>query len=352
VRRFRLSEIAQRIEAVIEGPGDPEIVGVSGIREAGEGHITFLAHPRYMIYAASTRAAAIIVSKSYSGGTGRPLLRTEDPYLGFLKVLKLFGSDRPATKPGVDPTAILRPGVRLGRDVAIGPHVVVEENAVLGDRVVLMAGTFVGQDAVLGDDTFVYPNAVIRERCRLGRRVMLHPGSVVGSDGFGYVRNGETHHKIPQVGIVVIEDDVEIGANVTIDRATTGATHIKAGAKIDNLVQIAHNVVIEENALLCAQVGISGSTEVGRNVVLGGQAGLVGHIKIGDDAMVGAQAGVTKSVPAHTRVSGYPATEHDQALRIQAHTRKLPELTQAIKDLKARIEQLEKELEREKARVL
>jgi UDP-3-O-[3-hydroxymyristoyl] glucosamine N-acyltransferase len=352
VTSFRLSEIAATIGAILEGEGDPEITGVAGIREALPGQITFLANPRYRSYAPETRASAMIVSADYIPEGSCRLLRADDPYMAYLKVLRLFGADRPRVAPGIHPTAVIGEDVRMGAHVSIGAHAVIEAGATLGDRVTLMPGLFIGSGVTIGDDTFMYPNVTIRENCRIGRNVTIHSGAVIGSDGFGYAREGETLRKIPQLGTVIVEDDVEIGANVTIDRATTGATHIGAGVRIDNLVQIAHNVTIGENSVICAQVGISGSTEIGRNVTLAGQAGVVGHIKIGEGAQVGAQAGVTKSEPAGVRVSGYPATEHDQALRIQAHTRKLPELTQAVKDLRQKLAELERELEKAREQVL
>jgi UDP-3-O-[3-hydroxymyristoyl] glucosamine N-acyltransferase len=236
--------------------------------------------------------------------------------------------------------------------VTLEAHVVVESGARIGRGAVLMPGVFVGACAELGEETFLYPGVVIREGCRLGRRVVVHANSVIGADGFGYVRDAHRHLKVPQVGTVEIGDDVEIGANVTIDRATTGVTRIGEGVKIDNLVQIAHNVTIGDHTIVCAQVGISGSTEIGRDVTLAGQAGVTGHIKIGDRVMVGGQAGVTKSVPADARVSGYPAAEHEQALRLQAHTRRLPELSQLVRELRARLDLVERELEKEREKVL
>jgi UDP-3-O-[3-hydroxymyristoyl] glucosamine N-acyltransferase len=206
-----------------------------------------------------------------------------------------------------------------------------------------MAGTFIGEDVRIGRECQIYPNVTIREGSRIGDRVILQPGSVIGADGFGFAKDGQTHHKVPQIGRVIIEDDVEIGANSTIDRATTGETRVKRGSKIDNLVQIAHNVVIGENSILAAQVGIAGSTELGRNVVLAGQAGLVGHITIGDGAMVGAQGGVTKSVPPDTAVSGYPAREHKKARRLWAYNNRLPDLFERVKEMERRIRELEEE---------
>lgn len=358
---------------------DPVISGVSGIREALDGQISFLASRRYQSYAAHTRATALIVGPDFvptlgngngveangsethgaethgadSAGHGpRFYLRVENAYMGFVQTLRLFGGDRPARPLGVDPTAVVAADAVLGAEVSVGPHVVIEAGARIGDRTVIMPGCFIGAQVTLGDDVTLWPNVTIREGVRVGNRVIIHPGAVLGSDGFGFAQEGGTHHKIPQLGTVVIEDDVEIGANSTVDRATTGVTLVGRGVKIDNLVQVGHNVVIGPHALVCAQVGISGSTEIGQHVVLAGQAGLVGHITVGDGAVVGAQAGVTKNVPANTRVSGYPAMEHETALRVEAHTRRLPELSRELKELRGRLARLEREIEKERERVL
>jgi UDP-3-O-[3-hydroxymyristoyl] glucosamine N-acyltransferase len=213
--------------------------------------------------------------------------------------------------------------------------------SVIGDGTTILCGTFVGEDVVIGDGCLVYPGVTIREGSRIGSRVILQPGVVIGSDGFGYAPRGGVHHKIPQIGRVVIEDDVEIGANSCVDRATTGETRIGRGTKIDNLVQIAHNVVLGEHTVVAAQTGVSGSTEVGRGVVFGGQAGVTGHIRIGDGATVAARAGVTKDVPAGTTVSGYPAREHGEARRLVGHTSMLPELFKRVRELERRIRELE-----------
>jgi UDP-3-O-[3-hydroxymyristoyl] glucosamine N-acyltransferase len=357
VPTLRLSEIARAIDGTLEGDRDPVITGVSGIREAEAGQVSFLAHPRYAPYVSLTKATALIVGPEGLPGeaesAGAPLLvRVENPYHGFLKALTLFGGDRRAVEPGIHPSAVVAEGVLLGSDVSIGAHVVLERGVVLGDRVALLPGVFVGEDAVLGNDCFLWPNVVVRERCRLGRRVVVHAGSVIGSDGFGYVRDGERQLKVPQVGIVDVGDDVEIGAGVTIDRATTGATTIGEGVKIDNLVQVAHNVTIGPHSVVCAQVGISGSARIGEAVTIGGQAGIIGHIYVGDRVVVAGKSGVTKSVPPDTRVSGYPAEAHEQALRAQAHARRLPDLVREVRDLKSRLEALERELEKERERAL
>jgi len=276
-----LGEIAQRIDGELVGDASIEIKGVSGIREAEQGDVTFLANPRYEPYLRTTRASAVIMSKN-SLETNRPVIYNDNPYLAFLKVVKIFWPTRDDFPRGIHPKAVIGRNVHLGKDASVGPYVVIADEAEIGDRATLLAGSYVGERSKIGEGCLIYPNVSIREDVFIGKRVIIHCGAVVGSDGFGFAKDGDGYQKIPQVGNVVIEDDVEIGANVCIDRSTTGTTHIGRGTKIDNLVQIAHNVVIGQNSIIVAQVGISGSTELGNNVTLAGQAGIVGHIQIGD----------------------------------------------------------------------
>jgi len=338
---YTLEKLAGVVGGEVLGDGGVEISGVAGIREAVRGQITFLANPKYESYLSSTSASAVIASNG--GGFEGPMIRVENPYLAFLKVVRLFAEDpREVYSRGVHPAAIVHESVSLGDDVSIGAYAVVGRGSVIGSGATILPHVCIDRDARLGADCLVYPHVTIRERCVIGDRVIIHSGAVIGSDGFGYARDGEEHHKIPQIGIVRVEDDVEIGANTTIDRATTGVTLIGRGSKIDNLVQIAHNVIIGENTVLAAQVGISGSTELGKNVVLAGQAGLVGHIHIGEGSKVGAQGGVTKDIPPHTEVSGYPAREHSMARKICAATTRLPDLLKDFRSLQQRVEALEK----------
>jgi len=327
--------------------GDPDVVieGVAGIREAEKGQITFLANPKYESFLDSTRASAVIANRG--GNQSTPIIKVSNPYLAFLKIVTLFSeSTLERYERDVHPTAVIDGSVSIGKDVAVGAYAVVEAGAVIADRATILPHVCICKEARIGEDCLIFPHVTIRERCEIGDRTIIHSGAVIGSDGFGYAKEGETHHKIPQIGIVRIEEDVEIGANSTIDRATTGVTLIKKGSKLDNLVQIAHNVVIGENSILAAQVGVSGSTELGRNVVLAGQAGLVGHISIGEGARVGAQGGVTKSIPPHTSVSGYPAREHGLARKIYAAMARLPHMLKEFRKLKERVERLEKGPER------
>jgi UDP-3-O-[3-hydroxymyristoyl] glucosamine N-acyltransferase len=244
----------------------------------------------------------------------------------------------------VHPNAVIGKNVSLGKDVAIGPYAVVADNVSIGEKTVIYSGCYIGHHTKIGSETLIYPNVSIRERTTIGSRVIIHSGTVVGSDGFGFATIKGMHHKIPQIGTVVIEDEVEIGANVTIDRARFDKTFIGKGTKIDNLVQIAHNVAIGENSIVVAQAGISGSTVIGKGVTLAGQAGLVGHITVGDGAIVAAQAGVTKSIPPNTLVSGYPAKPHDVARKVNACLQNLPKLYESVNELKKKIKELEEKL--------
>jgi UDP-3-O-[3-hydroxymyristoyl] glucosamine N-acyltransferase len=338
----RLADLAQELGGTLVGDPNLTITGVAGIREARPGDLTFLANPRYETHLAETHASAVLIDEARPGARLAQVVHP-NPYLAFLKAVKIFRQERPRPEPGIHATAVVFPGVKIGERASLGPHVVVEEGATVGEDCVLMAGAYVGPGARLGRETWLYPHVVVREDCVLGDRVTVHSGTVIGADGFGYVREGEIYHKVPQVGNVVIGDDVEIGANVCVDRATTGTTVVGSGTKIDNQVQVGHNVELGENVIVVAQVGISGSTRVGRGATLAGQAGIGGHLEIGEFAVVGSQAGVTKSVPAHTKVSGYPAQPHATARRIHALTMRLPLLVDRLAQLEQRLAALEEE---------
>lgn len=291
-----------------------------------------MANPKYLSLMDGTGASAIITSRDVSSAP-KPIIRTDNPSLAFAKVVSLFAKIELNCPKGIHPSALIGKDVKLGKNVAIQAYCIIEDGVEIGDGTLLYAGVYLGQHTKVGKDCIIYPHVSIRERIAIGNGVVIHNGTVIGSDGFGFAKVKGMHHKIPQIGTVVIEDNVEIGANVTIDRARFDKTIIGRGTKIDNLVQIAHNVVIGENSIVVAQTGISGSTVVGKNVTLAGQAGLVGHITVGDNAVVGAQAGVTKSVPANTFVSGYPAKPHKLAKRINACIQKLPELFKKVSQL-------------------
>jgi len=344
-----LSELAAELGGEVIGDGSTVIRGVAGIREAMPGDITFLANSRYDAHLAETRASAVICARGRDAAAV-PLLAVDNPYLAFQRAVGIFRPDQPRPAPGIHPTAVVADGARLGRDVAVGPHCILEDGAQLGDRVVVMGGCYIGHRVAIGDDTLLFPRVVVREECVIGSRCIVHPGAVIGSDGFGFALDAGRYHKVPQVGNVVIGDDVEIGANTTIDRATTHSTRIGDGTKIDNLVQIGHNVVVGRHCIIVAQVGVSGSTELEDHVTLGGQAGLVGHIRIGRGAMVGAQSGVTKSVPPGTVVTGYPATQHTIWRRLQALIHRLPDFVSRSRELEDRVTELERQREREGVR--
>ncbi|MGE5197304.1 MAG: UDP-3-O-(3-hydroxymyristoyl)glucosamine N-acyltransferase [Deltaproteobacteria bacterium] len=344
--RKTLKEIAQLIDGEVIGDESVVITGVCGIKEASQGDITFLANPKYLSLLETTHASAVITSKDIKQ-TGKPIIRTENPSLAFAKVVSLAEPENVKHPPrGIHPTAILGKNIAIGKNVAVAPYVVIEDDASIGDNTVIYPGCYIGHHTRIGKDTLIYPNVSIRERIIIGDRVIIHSGTVIGSDGFGFATLDGIHHKIPQTGVVVVEDDVEIGANVTVDRARFDKTIIGKGTKIDNLVQIAHNVVIGENSIIVSQAGISGSTVIGKGVTLAGQAGLVGHITIGDGAVVAAQAGVTKSVPPGILVSGYPAKPHNVAKRINACVQNLPKLYEAVAQLKKKIEELERKKEK------
>jgi UDP-3-O-[3-hydroxymyristoyl] glucosamine N-acyltransferase len=335
-----LAELAALLGARLVGDGAIEITGVAGLREARRGDVTFLVNPRYEAYLKDTGASAVLVAEPRADCALAQLVAA-DPYFAFLKAVKIFRQERPRPPVGVHPTAVLGPGVVLGHDVSIGPHAVIEEGAVLGDRVVVLAQVYVGHRVQVGDDCFLYPQVVVREDCRLGARVVLHSNVTVGADGFGYARNEGSLFKVPQVGNVVLEDDVEVGAGTCIDRATTGTTRIGEGTKIDNLVQIGHNVELGRHVIVAAMSGIAGSTRIADDVTIGAQAGVTGHITIGEGATVASRGGVTKSVPARAVVSGVlPARPHGIERRIQASIARLPQLVQRILRLEQRVAEL------------
>jgi UDP-3-O-[3-hydroxymyristoyl] glucosamine N-acyltransferase len=341
-----LQELAELLGGEVLGDGSIPITGVAGIREAQPGDITFLANSRYESYLLETRASAVICSPD-ARRAPVPLLKVANPYLGFQRVVSVFRPDPYRPQPGIHPTAVIAADAELGDGVSIGAYCVVESRARIGARAILMPSCFVGAAVTIGEESCLYPRVVVREDCMLGARCIVHSGVVIGADGFGFAFDAGRYHKVPQVGNVVIGDDVEIGANTTIDRATTDSTRIGDGTKIDNLVQIGHNVVVGKHCIIVAQVGIAGSTELEDHVTLGGQVGVAGHVKIGTRAMVAGQSGVTKSVPADTVVCGYPAVPQSVFKRIHAFVQRLPQLFQRTRDLETRVATLERQPQRE-----
>ncbi len=328
---MKLTEIAAAIEARVEAAGDEiEITGVAGIEEAGPGHLTFVANPRYAAAARTTKASAIIVAEDFP-----PLavatLRTGNPYLAFARAVELF-YEPPAYEPGIHPTAVVHPTARVGANAHIGPYAVVAEDVEIGSGAVLLAHVVIYRGARIGKHFFAHAHAVVREHCRIGDNVVLQNSAVIGADGFGFAKdNAGRWRKIVQSGPAILDDDVEVQALACVDRASVGKTHIARGSKIDNLVQVGHGSRVGEDTLLCAQVGLAGSTEVGNKVILAGQVGVAGHCRIGDGAVATAQSGIPNDVEAGKTVSGYPAIDNKQWLRSVALFNRLPELAKQIR---------------------
>jgi len=335
-----LRELALLVKGEVCGDPDIVITGAKGIREAGIGDVAFLSNRRYASLLKETQASAVLVSLDVAEAAC-PLIRVKDPSAAFAQIISLFSPVEIHHPKGRHKSAVIAKTATLGKGVAVGACAVIEEGVVIGDNTVIYGGSYVGHDARIGKDCLVYANVSIRERVTLGDRVFVQSGAVIGSEGFGYVRVDGAHQLIPQVGTVILEDDVEIGANVTIDRARFGMTLIGRGTKIDNLVQIGHNVITGENCLIVASAAIAGSTHLGKNVTIAGQAGLVGHIYIGDGATCAGQAGVMSDVPEGTIVSGYPARPHAESKRVYAAMQRLPKLLREIADLKRKIKSLE-----------
>lgn len=339
---FTLASIAERVEGVLEGDGSVPVRGVAGLREAMEGDISFLANPRYARLVSETGAAAVLVAREYDEDAPCALIRVENPSAAFARISLLFAAPDPEYVPGVHPTAVVGDRVTLGKDVYVGPQCVVEEGASIGDRTQLIAHVYIGRNARIGADNRIYPNVTVREGTITGERVIIHSSAVIGSDGFGYdVDDKGVRTKIPQKGIVEIGNDAEIGAATTIDRARFGRTVIGRGVKIDNLAQIAHNVVIGDHAVIVSQVGISGSTVIGKHAILAGQTGVAGHLVIGDGVIAEGRSGITKDIPAGQMVYGYPAQPRARAARLHAHVQRLPELKERVAKLEARLKALE-----------
>ena len=344
MKTLTLAELAAELGGVVVGDGSIVVHGVAGIREALPGDITFLANSRYDGYLAQTRASAVICSRE-AREAPLPLLQVDNPYLAFQRVVKLLRPELERPPAGVHATAVVAPDAQVGEGASIGAYCVLEPGARVGARSVLMPGCYLGTRSTIGEDTMLYPRVTVREECAIGDRCILHPGVVIGADGFGFAFDEGRYHKVPQVGIVIVGSDVEIGANTTIDRATTDATRIGDGTKIDNLVQIGHNVVTGKHCIIVAQVGISGSTELEDYVTIGGQAGIIGHVRLGKGAQIGAQSGVSKSVSPGATVFGTPASALSLFKRVNAYLQRLPKLFERTKQLEERIGKLE---EREK----
>ncbi len=333
---MKLSQIASTLGARLEnGSPDTEITGVAGIEEAGPGQITFIANPKYSTAAKTTKASAVLVTEDFPD-IPTAMLRHKNPYLAFAQALGMFHKP-PTYEPGIHPTAVIHSSAKVGSGAHVGPYAVVGENVQIGKNAVLLAHVVIYRDVQIGDNFFAHAHSVIREGCKLGNNVLLQNGVVIGADGFGFAKDESGRwHKIPQPQPVVIGDDVEIQSNSCVDRASVGTTRIDRGTKIDNLVQVGHGSHIAEDALLAAQVGLAGSTEIGNRAILTGQSGVVGHCKVGDGAIVTPQSGVAGDVEPGMIVSGSPAVEHNLWLRYSGLLKKLPEMAKALRGNKHR----------------
>jgi UDP-3-O-[3-hydroxymyristoyl] glucosamine N-acyltransferase len=338
--KIPLEKIAREVGGRLVGDGKVGITGIDSLDSAGPGAISFFADQRYKKSLPETGASAIIVREETDLFKG-PQVVVTNPELAYAKVAGLFAKPMPRFD-GISDLASIQESSRVGKNVSIYPNVYVGEEAVIGDDVILFPGVFIGNRVKIGQGTVIYPNVTILEDCSIGQDVIIHAGTVIGSDGFGFVRDGSTAVKIPQIGIVQIDDNVEIGANNCIDRSALGKTWIKSGVKTDNLVQIAHNVVIGEGTLIVAQAGISGSVHIGRQVILGGQVGISDHVEIGDRVMIGSQSGIAKSIPSGEIVSGTPGMPHRLWLKTSGLIARLPKFYERLRRLEKKAEELEK----------
>ncbi len=334
---MKLSDVAERIHCQLEGPAGLEITDVASLEEAGPSDLTFLSNPKYHRQALETQAAAVIAGPGVEL-PGRAVLRAADAYLAFALALEIFHPPSRPT-PGIHPSAVIAPSARIGRNASIGPFAVVEEGVNLGEDCVLKSFVVIYAGAKIGDRFFAHSHAVVRENVQIGNDVILQNGAVVGGDGFGFAREaGGTYRKIVQPGTVVIEDGVEIQSNSCIDRASVGATRLRRGVKVDNLVQVGHGCDIGENTLLCGQVGLAGSSKLGRNVILAGQVGVAGHLTIGDNVMVSSQSGIPHDVEPDKVLSGYPAIDNYLWLKCCAVYMRLPEMYSALRKIRNYLE--------------
>ncbi|MFZ4396576.1 MAG: UDP-3-O-(3-hydroxymyristoyl)glucosamine N-acyltransferase [Kiritimatiellia bacterium] len=345
---WTVTSLAARVNGTVEGAGDAEVCALSALAEACAGDVSFLANPRYEHLMAQTAATAVVVSRAWNGARScQALIRVDNPDKAFADLTALFAPQPVVRMPGVHATALIASSAKLGRDVHVGAYTVIEDGACIGDRSVIETQCFVGRNVMLGADSHLYPQVSLREECRIGERFIAHCGAVVGSDGYGYnveFRDGRpVVVKIPQVGIVEIGNDVEIGANTAVDRARFGRTRIGNHVKIDNLVQIAHNVQIGDCTGICGQVGIAGSAQIGSGVMIWSQAGIAGHLTVGDRAQIGPQSGISKDVVPGEFMLGSPAVPKKEFVVGMATPRAVAKLKTRVAELEARLAALEKQ---------
>jgi UDP-3-O-[3-hydroxymyristoyl] glucosamine N-acyltransferase len=337
---MKLSELAAKTGAIVEG-SEVEILGAAGLDEAREGHVTFLANPRYTPRVSTTSASAIYLAHDVKTDKPISILRVKDPYLAYTRALRIFYPDK-SVEPFVDSTAVIHETAQVSSTASIGAGVVLGPNVKIGDRVLLHPNVTIYEDVTIGNDSVIHSGVAVRERTLIGERVIIHNNAVIGCDGFGYAKDEEKHWlKIPQAGRVVLEDDVEIGAGTTIDRASVGESRIGRGSKVDNLVQIGHSCTVGEDSLLCAQVGLAGSSHIGSRVILAGQAGVAGHLTIGDDVVLTAKSATSHDIPPGKIISGIPAFDNRDWLRSTAAFRRLGDMQRTVRELERRVKELE-----------
>jgi UDP-3-O-[3-hydroxymyristoyl] glucosamine N-acyltransferase len=337
---MKLAEIAERLSCTLDGDRNIDIKGVATLEEAREGQISFLTNVKYHNEAKATKASAIIVSPD-SPSFDKAVLRHHNPYLTFAKALRLFHPPKQQT-PYIHPTAIISENVVIGNNVFIGAHTYIGNEVTIGDQVMIEANCFIDEKAQIGDEAVLHSGCIVREGCIIGNKCLIQSNAVIGSDGFGYAKDDQgAWYKIIQTGIVVLEDDVEVGANSTIDRATIGETRIGKGVKIDNLVQIGHGSIVNQDSLICAQVGLAGSSRIGKNVILAGQVGVAGHLTIGDNVVATPQTGIPNSVAPDSIISGSPSMDHRIWMKSSSVITRLPEIVRTIRRLEKRIDTLE-----------